>query len=56
MVRLPEEEIDRAITLFNSMARDKLHDTHTETLERIIEAKRDHKAPSKVTEPEAEPS
>ncbi|MER5995449.1 hypothetical protein [Streptomyces viridosporus] len=40
---------------FRQAHRDKLHDTYTETLEQIIEAKRDHKAPSKVTESEAEP-
>ncbi|MFF0110701.1 Ku family protein [Streptomyces hirsutus] len=33
----------------------EIRDTHTETLEQIIEAKRDHKAPSKATVPEAEP-
>ncbi|MBL3670824.1 hypothetical protein JL475_33675 [Streptomyces sp. M2CJ-2] len=55
VAKLPKEEIDQAITLINSMARDEFRGTYTETPEQIIEAKRNHKVPSKVTVPEAEP-
>nr|WP_281154181.1 Ku protein [Streptomyces sp. HYC2] len=53
-------EIDGALALMETMARDDLTgpdfvDQYTEALERIIEAKREHREPPAVPEPEAEP-
>ncbi|MGW2768807.1 non-homologous end joining protein Ku [Streptomyces sp. NPDC001275] len=59
-VEVTDDEIDGALTLMETMARDDLsgdefRDTYNEALEQIIEAKREHRAPPEVQEPEAEP-
>ncbi|MGW4825386.1 non-homologous end joining protein Ku [Streptomyces sp. NPDC004227] len=58
-VDIDEDEIDGALALMDTMARDDLTgpdfvDQYTEALEQIIEAKREHRAPPAVPEP-AEP-
>ncbi|MFB7115561.1 Ku protein [Streptomyces sp. NPDC056291] len=60
-VQVSDDEIDGALALMDTMARDDLsgdefRDTYTEALEQIIEAKREHKASPEMPEPEAEPS
>jgi DNA end-binding protein Ku len=59
-VELSDEEIDGALALMDSMTREDLEgeefqDTYTEALEQIIEAKREHREPPKVEEPESKP-
>ncbi|UOB07703.1 Ku protein [Streptomyces sp. HP-A2021] len=59
-VELSDEEIDGAHALMDTMTRDDLEgeefqDTYTEALAQIIEAKREHREPPKLQEPEAEP-
>ncbi|MFJ8345012.1 Ku protein [Streptomyces sp. NPDC094153] len=59
-VQVSDDEIDGALALMETMARDDLsgdefRDTYTEALEQIIEAKREHREPPAVPEPEAEP-
>ncbi|CAM5644250.1 putative DNA repair protein [Streptomyces afghaniensis 772] len=59
-VELSDEEIDGALALMDTMTRDDLEgeefqDTYTEALAQIIEAKREHREPPKLQEPEAEP-
>ncbi|MEW2810935.1 Ku protein [Streptomyces massasporeus] len=56
-VELTDEEIDGALALMDSMTRDDLegeefHDAYTEAVEQIIEAKREHREPPKLQEPE----
>ncbi|MFF7771777.1 Ku protein [Streptomyces massasporeus] len=56
-VELTDEEIEGALALMESMTRDDLedeefHDAYTEAVEQIIEAKRDHREPPKLQEPE----
>ncbi|MCZ4610889.1 Ku protein [Streptomyces sp. Lzd4kr] len=57
-VELTEDEIDGALALMDSMARDDLddpelfRDTYTDALAKVIEAKRDDKPLPKVPEPE----
>ncbi|MGW5123324.1 non-homologous end joining protein Ku [Streptomyces sp. NPDC004069] len=58
--QVTDDEIDGALALMDTMARDGLEgdefrDTYTEALERIIEAKREHRAPPEAPEPEAAP-
>ncbi|MFJ5157021.1 Ku protein [Streptomyces sp. NPDC088353] len=59
-VQVSDDEIDGALALMETMARDDLsgdefRDTYTEALEQIIEAKRENRAPPAMPEPEAEP-
>ncbi|MEV5085134.1 Ku protein [Streptomyces sp. NPDC056159] len=59
-VDLDEGEIDGALALMDTMARDDLEgeefrDTYAEALQEIIEAKREHREPPAATEPETEP-
>ncbi|MFJ1650073.1 Ku protein [Streptomyces sp. NPDC088337] len=59
-VDIDEGEIDGALALMDTMARDDLEgeefrDTYTEALQEIIEAKREHREPPTVPEPETEP-
>ncbi|GAA2919432.1 MULTISPECIES: hypothetical protein [Streptomyces] len=59
-VELSDEEIDGALALMDSMTREDLEgeefqDTYTEALEQIIEAKREHREPPKLQEPESKP-
>jgi DNA end-binding protein Ku len=59
-VELTDEEIDGALALMVTMTRDDLddeefRDTYTEALGQIIEAKREHREPPKLQEPEAKP-
>jgi hypothetical protein len=56
-VELSDEEIDGALALMDSMPSDDLvgdefHDAYTEAVEQIIEAKREHREPPKLEEPE----
>jgi DNA end-binding protein Ku len=56
-VELSDEEIEGALALMDSMTRDDLegeefHDAYTEAVEQIIEAKREHREPPKLEEPE----
>ena len=57
---LSDDEIDGALALMDTMSREDLddpefRDTYTEALEQIIEAKREHREPPKVEEPERQP-
>ncbi|GAA4339505.1 Ku protein [Streptomyces venetus] len=59
-VELSDDEIDSALTLMDNMTREDLEgaefqDTYTEALEQIIEAKREHREPPKLQEPESKP-
>jgi DNA end-binding protein Ku len=59
-VELSDEEIEGALALMDSMTREDLEgeefqDTYTEALEQIIEAKREHREPPALPEPEGEP-
>ncbi|MFD5910194.1 Ku protein [Streptomyces massasporeus] len=59
-VDLSDEEIDGALALMDTMSREDLvdpefRDTYTEALEQIIEAKREHREPPKLEEPERKP-
>jgi DNA end-binding protein Ku len=59
-VELTDEEMDGALALMDSMTRDDLgdsefRDTYTEAVEQIIEAKREHREPPKLAEPEERP-
>jgi DNA end-binding protein Ku len=59
-VEVTDEEIDGALALMDTMARDDLddeefRDTYTEALEQIIEAKREHREPPAMPEPETQP-
>jgi DNA end-binding protein Ku len=59
-VELSDEEIDGALALMDSMTREDLEgeefeDIYTEVLSQIIEAKREHREPPKLQEPEAKP-
>ncbi|MFE7233878.1 Ku protein [Streptomyces sp. NPDC057596] len=59
-VDIDEDEIDGALALMDTMAVDDLTgpdfvDQYTEALEQIIEAKREHREPATVPEPQAEP-
>jgi DNA end-binding protein Ku len=56
-VELTDEEIEGALALMDSMTRDDLEgdefrDAYTEAVEQIIEAKREHREPPKLEEPE----
>src|SRR5690606_18652507 len=58
-VDLSDEEIQGALALMETMTREDLddpefRDTYTEALEEIIEAKREHREPPVLPEPEAE--
>jgi len=58
-VEVSDEEIQGALALMESMTRDDLddpefRDTYTEAIEEIIEAKREHREPPTMPEPEAE--
>ncbi|MEU6071931.1 Ku protein [Streptomyces sp. NPDC047082] len=60
VVDVDEQEIEGALALMDTMARDDLEgpefrDEYTEALERVIEAKREEKPLPKATEPEARP-
>ncbi|MYR61276.1 Ku protein [Streptomyces sp. SID625] len=60
-VSVSEQEIDGALALMDTMAREDLEgpefqDTYTEALEKIIEAKRERREPAEAPEPETEPS
>ncbi|MFF9118231.1 Ku protein [Streptomyces massasporeus] len=59
-VELSDDEIDRALALMDTMTREDLEapefrDTYTEALEQIIEAKREHREPPAMPEPEQQP-
>jgi DNA end-binding protein Ku len=59
-VELTDEEIEGALALMDSMTRDDLegdefHDAYTEAVEQLIEAKREHREPPKLEEPEERP-
>lgn len=59
-VELTDEEIDSALALMDTMTREdlddpELRDTYTEALGQIIEAKREHREPPKLEEPETKP-
>jgi DNA end-binding protein Ku len=59
-VELSDDEIDGALALMDSMTREDLEgddfqDTYTEALEQIIEAKREHREPPAMPEPEQKP-
>ncbi|MFJ1653501.1 Ku protein [Streptomyces sp. NPDC088337] len=59
-VQVSDDEIDGALALMDTMTRDDLsgdefRDTYTEALEKIIEAKREHREPPAAPEPETEP-
>ena len=59
-VELSDEEIDGALALMDTMTREDLdapefRDTYTEALEQIIEAKREHREPPALPEPERQP-
>ncbi|MEU0174096.1 Ku protein [Streptomyces massasporeus] len=59
-VDLSDDEVDRALALMDSMTREDLEDpefrdTYTEALEQIIEAKREHREPPAMPEPEQKP-
>ncbi|WHM30155.1 Ku protein [Streptomyces sp. BPPL-273] len=58
-VEVSEEEIDGALALMDTMARDDLdapefRDTYTEAVAELIEAKREHREPAVAPEPAAE--
>jgi DNA end-binding protein Ku len=58
-VELSDEEIDGALALMDTMTREDLEgeefeDTYTEALSQIIEAKREHREPPKLQEPESQ--
>jgi DNA end-binding protein Ku len=58
-VELSDEEIDGALALLDTMTRedlegDEFQDTYTEALSQIIEAKREHREPPKLQEPESQ--
>ncbi|MGV9503843.1 non-homologous end joining protein Ku [Streptomyces sp. NPDC003642] len=58
-VELSDEEVEGALALMDSMTREDLEggefqDTYTEALEQIIEAKREHREPPAMPEPEGE--
>ncbi|MEW2426062.1 Ku protein [Streptomyces nigra] len=60
-VELSDEEIDGALALMDTMTREDLEgeefqDTYTEALAQIIEAKREHREPPQLQEPEAKPT
>lgn len=57
-MKLTEEEIQSALALIDTMTREDLegpefHDSYTDALAKIIEAKREDKPPPEVPEPEA---
>jgi DNA end-binding protein Ku len=59
-VELSDDEIDGALALMDSMTREDLEgeefqDAYTEAIEQIIEAKREHREPPAVPEPEQQP-
>jgi DNA end-binding protein Ku len=59
-VELSDDEIDGALALMDSMTREDLddpefRDTYTEAIEQIIEAKREHREPPAMPEPEQKP-
>jgi DNA end-binding protein Ku len=59
-VELSDDEIEGALALMDSMTRDDLddpefRDTYTEAIEQIIEAKREHREPPRLEEPEQKP-
>ncbi|MEU1940603.1 Ku protein [Streptomyces coeruleorubidus] len=59
-VELSDEELDGALALMDTMTPEGLEgeefqDTYTEALAQIIEAKREHRQPPRLQEPEAEP-
>ncbi|CAL9666114.1 Non-homologous end joining protein Ku [Streptomyces sp. enrichment culture] len=59
-VELSDDEIDGALALMDTMTREDLEDpefrdTYTEALEQIIEAKREHREPPSLPEPERQP-
>jgi DNA end-binding protein Ku len=56
-VEVSEQEIEGALALVDTMTRDDLEgpefrDTYTEALAQVIEAKREHREPARVPEPE----
>jgi DNA end-binding protein Ku len=59
-VELSDGEIEGALALMDSMTREDLEgedfqDTYTEAIEQIIEAKREHREPPRLEEPEQKP-
>ncbi|GAA2767636.1 Ku protein [Streptomyces paradoxus] len=59
-VELSDDEIEGALALMDSMTREDLEgddfqDTYTEALEQILEAKREHREPPHLEEPEQKP-
>jgi DNA end-binding protein Ku len=59
-VELSDGEIDGALALMDSMTREDLddpefRDTYTEAIEQIIDAKREHREPPAMPEPEQKP-
>ncbi|MFE0889882.1 Ku protein [Streptomyces rochei] len=59
-VEVSEEEIEGALALMDTMTRDDLEgdefrDTYTEAVAELIEAKREHRRPETVPEPEERP-
>ncbi|QCB20870.1 Ku protein [Streptomyces sp. SS52] len=59
-VEVSEEEIEGALALMDTMTRDDLEgdefrDTYTEAVAELIEAKREHRRPETVPEPEKRP-
>ncbi|MEW2463162.1 Ku protein [Microbacterium sp. NPDC047426] len=60
-VELSDDEIEGALALMDSMTREDLEDpefrdTYTEAIEQIIEAKREHREPPAMPEPERQPA
>ncbi|MFD5232279.1 Ku protein [Streptomyces qaidamensis] len=58
-VELSDDEVEGALALMDSMTREDLEgeefqDTYTEAIEQIIEAKREHREPPAMPEPERE--
>lgn len=59
-VELSDDEVEGALALMDSMTREDLddpefRDTYTEAIEQIIEAKREHREPPAMPEPEQKP-
>jgi len=59
-VELSDDEIDGALALMDSMTRedlegDEFQDAYTEAIAQIIEAKREHREPPRMEEPEEKP-
>ncbi|MFE0470448.1 Ku protein [Streptomyces sp. NPDC058947] len=59
-VELSDEEIDGALALMDTMTRedlggDEFQDSYTEAIAQLLEAKREHREPPKLEEPEEKP-